>query len=88
MTDIIEITEDNREQLGVDASTVGQTVVCHQGTVTVHAEWHEAMDHLQTLGSVEIGEGLPVGSGRRWTVVSDEDEYAEDEPSPGFVAGD
>lgn len=88
MTDIIEITEDNYGQLGLDAETVGQTAVCHRGTVTVHAEWHQAMDAIQTLGSVQIGEGLMVGSGRRWTVVDDEDEFVDDEPSPGFRAED
>lgn len=77
MTDIIEITSDNHDQLGLPADAVGQTAVCHQGTVTVYAEWHQAMDAIQVFGSVQIGEGLMVGSGRRWSVVDDPDEYDE-----------
>jgi|GEM_PF-4414949 len=87
MTDIIEITADNRDQLGLSAGTVGQTAVCHRGEVTVHAEWHQAIEELQILGHIDIGECLPVGSGKRWMVVPDDDEY-DDVNAPGFRTED
>ena len=63
-TAIIEITADNASRLGVDRGDVGRVALVDGGEIAV-----------RRLGDLSwtIGECLPVGDGRRWLVVADDE---------------
>lgn len=78
--ELIEITADNADRLtGVTAADVGGIAVRRRAgdDAEVYPDMAAAMtaitDPLDPRRP-EIGECLPIGSGRRWLTVADEDE--------------
>lgn len=75
--ELIEITSDNHKVLGRVADDIGYIAVRREGSVSTeaYADLTEALtaitDPLE-VSPPEIGECLPVGSGRRWLTVPDD----------------
>lgn len=77
MTAIIEITADNAERLGVEQGEAGRVALVDSDTTAVLSGMAAALDEItrRRLGDTTwtVGECLPLGEGRRWLVVDDDD---------------
>lgn len=77
-TELIEITADNHAGLGRPADDVGCFAIRRPGEKLAAGAYYshaEALDSVTdaTTGPLDLGEALPVGSGRRWMVVPHDD---------------